>query len=87
MSSSDLSSLSSLPPTDDEAVEKSINRAVGLERYFKPHTAKEPSPDAPAPREKSPPHEYVLADNEIIAVSPYDFLSLCPGLWRFGGWR
>ena len=75
MSDSDSSALSSAPPTDDE-VEKivvaNLNKAKGLDRYFKPASKGEnvhASPPAPK-RAPSPPHEYVLADNPDIAVSP-----------------
>ncbi|EEH36108.2 hypothetical protein PAAG_00431 [Paracoccidioides lutzii Pb01] len=68
MSDSDSSSLSSAPSTDDETVAASINRSIGLEKYFKPQEkpAKPASPPPPK-RAPSPPHEYVLADNPDIA--------------------
>ena len=75
MSASDSSSLSSAPSSDDEEMVKIMpSKPTGLNRYFKPapkpvHTTKErASPPLPK-REPSPPHEYVLADNEDIAVS------------------
>lgn len=62
-SDSDLSSLSSAPPTDDEAM--AVDEApVGIAKYFKKE-----SETPPPKREPSPPHEYVLADNPSIAVS------------------
>ncbi|PGH23416.1 hypothetical protein AJ80_02526 [Polytolypa hystricis UAMH7299] len=66
MSDSDTSSLSSAQSIEDEAVEKSINKSIGLEKYFKPKPPPEPSSPPPLKREPSPPHEYVLADNPDI---------------------
>lgn len=63
-SDSDLSSLSSAPPTDDEAAMEIDAAPVGIAKYFKKE-----SETPPPKREPSPPHEYVLADNPIIAVS------------------
>ncbi|OOQ89797.1 hypothetical protein PEBR_06605 [Penicillium brasilianum] len=60
-SDSDLSSLSSAPPTDDEA-DMAIDEPVGIAKYFKKE-----SETPPPKREPSPPHEYVLADNPHIA--------------------
>jgi hypothetical protein len=61
------SPLSSPPSSDDEAMEKALSKKpVGLNRYFKPATKKEPSPEPPR-RPPSPPHEYTLADNDAIA--------------------
>ncbi|KAJ5381308.1 uncharacterized protein N7496_003736 [Penicillium cataractarum] len=60
-SDSDLSSLSSAPPTDDEAA-MAIDEPVGIAKYFKKE-----SETPPPKREPSPPHEYVLADNPNIA--------------------
>lgn len=67
LSDSDLSSLSSAPPTDDESIVQAVEEPVGIQKYFK----KGPSPESPPPpkRPASPPHEYVLADNPDIAVS------------------
>ncbi|KAJ5689159.1 hypothetical protein N7462_003551 [Penicillium macrosclerotiorum] len=59
-SDSDLSSLSSAPPTDDEAA-MAIDEPVGIAKYFKKE-----SETPPPKREPSPPHEYVLADNPHI---------------------
>lgn len=64
LSSSDLSSLSSAPPTDDESMEMAFEANAPITKYFK---EKEESP--PPERPESPPHEYVLADNPDIAVS------------------
>jgi hypothetical protein len=63
MSSSDTSSLSSAPPTDDESI-SGVTYATNakITNYFKEET---PPPPKRAP---SPPHEYVLADNPDIAV-------------------
>ncbi|KAJ5723532.1 hypothetical protein N7488_001567 [Penicillium malachiteum] len=59
-SDSDISSLSSAPPTDDEAMEVD-ETPVGIAKYFKKEL------ETPPPkREPSPPHEYVLADNPNI---------------------
>lgn len=62
-SDSELSSLSSAPPTDDEAA-MAVDEPVGIAKYFKKE-----SETPPPKREPSPPHEYVLADNPSIAVS------------------
>ncbi|KAJ5649563.1 uncharacterized protein N7484_003286 [Penicillium longicatenatum] len=56
------SSLSSAPPTDDEAAMAIDERPVGIAKYFKKE-----SETPPPKREPSPPHEYVLADNPNIA--------------------
>ncbi|KAJ5223607.1 hypothetical protein N7468_008149 [Penicillium chermesinum] len=61
-SDSDLSSLSSAPPTDDEAMALDEPEPVGIAKYFKKE-----SETPPPKREPSPPHEYVLADNPNIA--------------------
>lgn len=67
MADSDSSSLSSAPSTDDEAMELTMSKATGLNRYFKPAPKqKEPTPSPPR-RAPSPPHEYSLADNDAIA--------------------
>ncbi|CAG8900103.1 unnamed protein product [Penicillium egyptiacum] len=58
---SELSSLSSAPPTDDEAT-MAIDRPTGIAKYFKKE-----SETPPPKREPSPPHEYVVADNPDIA--------------------
>lgn len=62
-SDSELSSLSSAPPTDDEAT-MAIDHPTGIAKYFKKE-----SETPPPKREPSPPHEYVVADNPDIAVS------------------
>ncbi|WEW56578.1 hypothetical protein PRK78_002025 [Emydomyces testavorans] len=63
-SDSDTSSLSSAVSVEDEAVAASIDRAVGIEKYFR----REKQSESPPPkRDPSPPHEYVLADNPNIA--------------------
>ncbi|KAJ5653233.1 hypothetical protein N7490_000236 [Penicillium lividum] len=59
---SDLSSLSSAPPTDDEAAMAIDEKPVGIAKYFRKE-----SETPPPKREPSPPHEYVLADNSRIA--------------------
>lgn len=65
LSDSELSSLSSAPPTDDETAPMAIDEEpVGITKYFKKE-----SETPPPKREPSPPHEYVLADNPDIAVS------------------
>ncbi|KAJ5908526.1 hypothetical protein N7495_001208 [Penicillium taxi] len=61
-SDSDLSSLSSAPPTDDEAA-MTVDEPLGIAKYFK---KKKESETPPPKREPSPPHEYVLADNPTI---------------------
>ena len=73
MSNSDSSSLSSAPPTDDEAdkvIAAKINKPKGINKYFKPATKGENVHASPPPpkRAPSPVHEYVLADNPDIAV-------------------
>ncbi|KAG0155772.1 hypothetical protein PDIDSM_2945 [Penicillium digitatum] len=60
-SDSELSSLSSAPPTDDEAT-MAIDHQTGIAKYFKKE-----SETPPPKREPSPPHEYVVADNPDIA--------------------
>ncbi|KUM64640.1 hypothetical protein ACN42_g2453 [Penicillium freii] len=60
-SDSELSSLSSAPPTDDEAT-MAIDHPTGIAKYFKKE-----SETPPPKREPSPPHEYVVADNPDIA--------------------
>ncbi|KAJ5573667.1 uncharacterized protein N7459_008094 [Penicillium hispanicum] len=60
-SDSELSSLSSAPPTDDEAA-MTIDEPVGIAKYFKKESETPPPKRAP-----SPPHEFVLADNPSIA--------------------
>ncbi|OJD12245.1 hypothetical protein AJ78_07129 [Emergomyces pasteurianus Ep9510] len=66
MSDSDSSSLSSAPSTDDETIAASVNRSIGLEKYFKPQKPTKPASPPPPKRAPSPPHEYVLADNPDI---------------------
>ncbi|RJE19920.1 hypothetical protein PHISCL_07746 [Aspergillus sclerotialis] len=61
-SASDLSSLSSAPPTDEESPTMDVDEPVGITKYFKKE-----SQSPPAKRQPSPPHEYVLADNPNIA--------------------
>lgn len=76
MADSDSSSLSSAPPSEDETVEVSETKPVGLARYFKPATKPTyepkvviPAASPPPPkREPSPPHEFKLIDNDAIAV-------------------
>ncbi|KAI1907010.1 hypothetical protein LOZ61_006373 [Ophidiomyces ophidiicola] len=63
-SSTDSSSLSSAVSVEDEAVAASINRKVGIKKYFQRENQTESPPPKRAP---SPPHEYVLADNPNIA--------------------
>ncbi|EAW12546.1 uncharacterized protein ACLA_009690 [Aspergillus clavatus NRRL 1] len=62
LSDSDLSSLSSAPPSDDETGAMALDEPVGITKYFKKE-----SESPPPKREPSPPHEYVLADNPDIA--------------------
>ena len=68
MADSDSSSLSSAPETEDEAMKLKMSKPTGLDRYFKPapKKKKEATPEPP-PRPPSPPHDYVLADNDAIA--------------------
>lgn len=83
MSSSDTSSLSSAPPTDDESMSGVTYEKTNakITNYFKEET---PPPPKRAP---SPPHEYVLADNPDIAVciwkSPGGLKLACYSLTRF----
>ncbi|KAL1980024.1 hypothetical protein VTN96DRAFT_4801 [Rasamsonia emersonii] len=63
MSSSDTSSLSSAPPTDDESMEMAFETNPPITKYFKEKEESPPPPERP----ESPPHEYVLADNPDIA--------------------
>ncbi|KAI9924428.1 hypothetical protein MW887_007054 [Aspergillus wentii] len=62
VSDSDLSSLSSAPPTDDESM--AVDEPVGIAKYFKKQESESPPPK----RAPSPPHDYILADNPDIAV-------------------
>ncbi|KAE8146169.1 hypothetical protein BDV25DRAFT_55241 [Aspergillus avenaceus] len=62
LSDSDLSSLSSAPPSDEESSSMAIDEPVGITKYFKKESESPPPKRAP-----SPPHEYVLADNPDIA--------------------
>ncbi|PKY05428.1 hypothetical protein P168DRAFT_250046 [Aspergillus campestris IBT 28561] len=62
LSDSDLSSLSSAPPSDEETGSMAVDEPVGINKYFKKETESPPPKRAP-----SPPHEYVLADNPDIA--------------------
>ncbi|KAE8382057.1 hypothetical protein BDV26DRAFT_278275 [Aspergillus bertholletiae] len=62
ISDSDLSSLSSAPPSDDESAPMAVDEPVGITKYFKKESESPPPKRAP-----SPPHEYVLADNPDIA--------------------
>ncbi|KAK2742322.1 hypothetical protein FQN57_005410 [Myotisia sp. PD_48] len=67
MSDSDLSSsssLSSVLSTADESVAQSVDRSVGIQKYFKKAKLE---PTSSPKRPPSPPHEYVLADNPDIA--------------------
>ncbi|GAB1200615.1 hypothetical protein APSETT444_009989 [Aspergillus pseudonomiae] len=63
LSDSDLSSLSSAPPSDDESAPMAVDEPVGITKYFKKESESPPPKRAP-----SPPHEYVLADNPDIAL-------------------
>ncbi|GFG21308.1 hypothetical protein IFM61606_01185 [Aspergillus udagawae] len=62
LSDSDLSSLSSAPPSEDEVGPMALDEPVGITKYFKKE-----SESPPPKREPSPPHEYILADNPDIA--------------------
>ncbi|RAH44761.1 uncharacterized protein BO95DRAFT_483043 [Aspergillus brunneoviolaceus CBS 621.78] len=62
LSDSELSSLSSAPPSDEETGSMAVDEPVGITKYFKKE-----SESPPPKREPSPPHEYVLADNSDIA--------------------
>ncbi|KAF9890937.1 hypothetical protein FE257_005194 [Aspergillus nanangensis] len=62
ISDSDLSSLSSVPPSDEESASMAVDEPVGITKYFKKESETPPPKRAP-----SPPHEYVLADNADIA--------------------
>ncbi|KAJ0420879.1 hypothetical protein BJY00DRAFT_283155 [Aspergillus carlsbadensis] len=64
LSDSDLSSLSSAPPSDEESTPMALDEPVGITKYFQ---KKEKSETPPPKRAPSPPHEYVLADNSDIA--------------------
>ncbi|KAL4890480.1 hypothetical protein BDV59DRAFT_184620 [Aspergillus ambiguus] len=63
LSDSDLSSLSSAPPSDEEPASMAVDEPVGITKYFKKKESESPPPK----RAPSPPHEYVLADNPDIA--------------------
>ncbi|KAI9374904.1 hypothetical protein BJX61DRAFT_550525 [Aspergillus egyptiacus] len=62
-SESDLSSLSSAPPSDEESIPMALDEPVGITKYFQKKESESPPPK----RAPSPPHEYVLADNPDIA--------------------
>ncbi|KAL6232150.1 hypothetical protein BDW75DRAFT_218408 [Aspergillus navahoensis] len=64
LSDSDLSSLSSAPPSDDESTPMALDEPLGITKYFQ---KKQKSETPPPKRAPSPPHEYVLADNPDIA--------------------
>ncbi|KAL4800968.1 hypothetical protein BDV19DRAFT_352471 [Aspergillus venezuelensis] len=64
LSDSDLSSLSSAPPSDEEPTPMALDEPVGITKYFQKKKQSETPPPKRAP---SPPHEYVLADNPDIA--------------------
>ncbi|KAL5342959.1 hypothetical protein BJX70DRAFT_240775 [Aspergillus crustosus] len=64
LSESDLSSLSSAPPSDEESTPMALDEPVGITKYFQKKKQSETPPPKRAP---SPPHEYVLADNPDIA--------------------
>lgn len=85
MDDSDGSSLSSVPPSEDESTKTVVKKTLTLKggkltagasapfaaKPKKRHVAA-PPPKSPSPspeRDTSPPHEYVLADNPDIAVS------------------
>ena len=89
MSQSDSSALSSPPSTDDETIAKAVDNSVGLKKWFKPApkvvVQKAPSSPPLPKRAASPRHEYVLADNEDIAVSPYSLQAIRLDLRAF--WR
>ncbi|KKK27183.1 hypothetical protein ARAM_002816 [Aspergillus rambellii] len=63
LSDSDLSSLSSAPPSDEESASMALDEPVGITKYFQKKESESPPPK----RAPSPPHEYVLADNQDIA--------------------
>ncbi|OJI98994.1 hypothetical protein ASPVEDRAFT_50560 [Aspergillus versicolor CBS 583.65] len=63
LSDSDLSSLSSAPPSDEEPNPMALDEPVGITKYFQKKQSETPPPK----RAPSPPHEYVLADNPDIA--------------------
>ncbi|KAI9040239.1 uncharacterized protein KD926_008440 [Aspergillus affinis] len=62
LSDSELSSLSSAPPSDEESGAMAVDEPLGITKYFKKESESPPPKRAP-----SPPHEYVLADNPDIA--------------------
>ncbi|KAL4870502.1 hypothetical protein BDV12DRAFT_184342 [Aspergillus spectabilis] len=64
LSDSELSSLSSAPPSDEESTPMALDEPVGITKYFQ---KKKQSETPPPKRALSPPHEYVLADNPDIA--------------------
>jgi hypothetical protein len=73
MSDDDSSDLSSVPSEDETDLQ--LKKKDGILKFFPkmPGPAPAPKVEASPPRPKrepSPPHEYVLADNSDIAVSP-----------------
>lgn len=86
MSSSELSDLSSALSSEDENVVEALSSAGKLHHYFEKGSVvtEQASPPAKRKRPASPPHEYVLADNPDIAVSPktiYDGAAYNRGLY------
>lgn len=70
MSSSELSDLSSALSSEDDNLVEALSGAGKLDHYFEKGSAEQASPLAKRKRPASPPHEYILADNPDIAVSP-----------------
>ena len=67
MSSSELSELTSNVSTDNEEENPAVDKRK-IEHYFKNPAASTQPPKLKKKRPPSPPHEYVLADREEIAV-------------------
>ncbi|KAL3476131.1 hypothetical protein BJX99DRAFT_247128 [Aspergillus californicus] len=63
LSESDISSLSSAPPSDEESTPMALDEPVGITKYFQKKESETPPPK----RAPSPPHEYTLADHPDIA--------------------
>ncbi len=87
MSVSDSSALSSPPSSDDEAPNFALNSYgesdSGIAQNGASHATAERSP-AQSKRPKSPPHEFVLADNPDIAVSRRPVCRVFPGVIACG---
>lgn len=72
-SSSELSELTSNVSSDIEDDTPAAKKST-LDHYFKNTPKSAQPPKLKKKRPPSPPHQYVLADREEVAVGPHDFL-------------